>query len=74
MTTLKEYKEREESYLYEFKKIKKHGIDVKVQVRQDAYGQSYIVMWLMHNDKFITCTENIVELESIRLVLDELKK
>lgn len=76
MTTLEKYKEQEKYFLYEFEKIKDYGIDVKVTVHQDATGQSYIVMNLYNKrkDRFITCVENLVELETIRIVLEELDR
>lgn len=73
MTTLKEYKEREEFFIHEFEILKDYRIDVKVNVRQDATGLSYIVMDLYRKNKFITSVESLAELEKIRIVLEELE-
>ena len=75
MTTKKEYEEKKKFFDSEIKKLSDY-LSVEVSENKDAMGEVIMCFWLCKkkNGRIINCVFDLVELETIRIVLEELDK
>ena len=75
MTTKKEYEEKKKYFDSEIKKIERY-LTVEVSENKDATGEVMMCFWLKKkkNGRNINCVFDLIELETIRIVLEELDK
>lgn len=74
MTTLKEYEEKKQFFDYEIEKLSDY-LKVDVNVNIDAMGKETMCFWLKKkNGRCINCVFDLMDLETIRIVLEELDK
>lgn len=75
MTTKKEYEEKKKYFDSEIEKLRDYLI-VEVSEKKDATGEVMMCFWLKKkkNGRNINCVFDLMELETIRIVLEELDK
>lgn len=75
MTTKQEYEENKKSFDYEIEKLSDY-LKVEVTENKDATGETMMCFWLCKkkNGRNITCVFDLLDLETIRIVLEELDK
>lgn len=74
MTTKQEYEEKKKSFDYEIEKLSDY-LKVEVTESKDATGEVMMCFWLKKkNGRNITCVFDLLDLETIRIVLEELDK
>lgn len=74
MTTKQEYEEKKKSFDYEIEKLSDY-LKVEVSENTDAMGQTMMCFWLKkRNGRTINCVFDLLDLETIRIVLEELDK
>lgn len=75
MTTRKEYEEKKKYFDSEIKKLSDY-LTVEVSENKDAMGEVMMCFWLCKkkNGRRIMCVFDLTELETIRIVLEELDK
>lgn len=75
MTTKQEYEENKKYFDSEIKKLSDY-LKVEVTENTDATGEVMMCFWLCKkkNGRKITCVFTLIELETIRIVLEELDK
>ena len=75
MTTKKEYEEKKKYFDSEIEKLGDY-LKVEVTERKDVSGEGLMSFWLCKkkNGRKIICVFDLIELETIRIVLEELGK
>lgn len=75
MTTKKEYEEKKKSFDYEIEILSDY-LKVEISENTDAKGEVMMCFWLCKkkNGRKITCVFDLLDLETIRIVLEELDK
>lgn len=75
MTTKKEYEEKKEFFDSEIEKLSNY-LKVEITENKDATGEIMMCFWLCKKKKRkkITCVFDLLNLETIRIVLEELDK
>lgn len=74
MTTKKEYEEKKKYFDSEIEKLSDY-LKVEITENKDATGEVMMCFWLKKkNGRTITCVFDLIELETIRIVLEELDK
>lgn len=74
MTTKQDYEKNKKFFDSEIKKLSDY-LKVEVSENKDAIGQTMMCFWLKkRNGRKITCVFNLLDLETIRIVLEELDK
>nr|DAU19727.1 MAG TPA: hypothetical protein [Caudoviricetes sp.] len=75
MTTKKEYEEKKKYFDSEIEKLSDY-LKVEITERTDAMGEVTMCFWLCKrkNGRRIMCVFDLTELETIRIVLEELDK
>jgi hypothetical protein len=75
MTTKQEYEEKKKSFDYEIEILSDY-LKVEVTESKDATGEVMMCFWLCKkkNGRTITCVFDLLDLENIRIVLEELDK
>lgn len=73
MTTKKEYEEKKKYFDYEIEKLSDY-LKVEVTESKTAIGEVIMCFWLckMENGRKIMCVFDLLDLEHIRIVLEEL--
>lgn len=71
MTTKKKYEENKKFFDSEIKKLSDY-LKVEVTENKDATGEVMMCFWLYKkkNGRVITCVFDLIELETIRIVLE----
>lgn len=70
MTTKKKYEENKKFFDSEIKKLSNY-LKVEVTENKDAMGEVMMCFWLKKkNGRTITCVFDLIELETIRIVLE----
>lgn len=75
MTTKQEYEENKKCFDSEIKKLSDY-LKVEITESKDATGEVMMCFWLCKkkNGRRINCVFTLIELETIRIVLEELDK
>lgn len=74
MTTKKEYEEKKKYFDSEIEKLNDY-LKVEITENKDAMGEVTMCFWLKKkNGRRINCVFDLIELETIRIVLEELDK
>lgn len=75
MTTKKEYEEKKKFFDSEIEKLSDY-LKVEITENKDATGEVMMCFWLCKkkNGRRINCVFDLIELETIRIVLEELDK
>lgn len=75
MTTKQDYEKNKKFFDSEIKKLSDY-LKVEITENTDAMGEVMMCFWLCKkkNGRKITCVFNLLDLETIRIVLEELDK
>lgn len=75
MTTKKEYEEKKKFFDSEIEKLRDY-LKVEITEKKDNTGEVMMCFWLCKrkNGRRIMCVFDLTELETIRIVLEELDK
>lgn len=68
MTTKKEYEEKKKFFDSEIEKLKDY-LKVEITENPNASGEIMMCFWLCKNGRRITCVFDLLDLETIRIVL-----